>query len=121
MPCEGLFVCCQDAERIESAKAGTVAAVGGLLGSLPYLATAGHGLGSAALSAAQIFASCLLFGVTFRYVLAADKGNIQLKGGAVAAFGIVSPLLSETACIRAHARRCSAHCMPTAVLGNVRW
>ncbi len=79
----------QDAERIESAKAGAVAAVGGLLGSLPYLATAGHGVGSAALTAAQIFASCLLFGVTFRYVLTADKNNIQLKGGAVAAFGMV--------------------------------
>ena len=68
-----------------------MAAVGGLLGSLPYLATAGHGLGSAAVSAAQIFASCLLFGVTFRYVLAADRGNVQLKGGAVAAFGMVHP------------------------------
>ena len=63
--------------------------MGGLLGSLPYLATAGHGVGSAAVSAAQIFASCLLFGVTFRYVLAADKDNIQLKSGAVAAFGMV--------------------------------
>ena len=68
-----------------------MAAVGGLLGSLPYLATAGHGPGSAAVSAAQIFASCLLFGVTFRYVLAADRGNIQLKSGAVAAFGMVHP------------------------------
>lgn len=65
--------------------------MGGLLGSLPYLATARHGAGSAALSAAQIFASCLLFGVTFRYVLAADKNNVQLKGGAVAAFGLVRP------------------------------
>ena len=63
--------------------------MGGLLGSLPYLATAGHGLGSAAVSAAEIFASCLLFGVTFRYVLAADRGNVQLKSGAVAAFGMV--------------------------------
>jgi len=86
-----VHVSSQDAERIESAKAGAVAAVGGLLGSLPYLATVGHGVGSAALTAAQIFASCLLFGVTFRYVLTADKNNIQLKGGAVAAFGMVRP------------------------------
>ena len=84
--------CLQDAERIESAKAGAVAAAGGLLGSLPYLATAGHSLGSTAISAAQIFASCSLFGVTFRYVMAAGRNNNQLKGGAVAAFGLVSPL-----------------------------
>ena len=79
----------QDVERIESAKAGAVAAVGGLLGSLPYLATAGHGVASTAVSAGQIFASCLLFGVTFRYVLVAGKDNAQLKGGVVAAFGLV--------------------------------
>ena len=79
----------QDVERIESGKAGAVAAVGGLLGSLPYLATAGHGLVSTVVSAGQIFASCLLFGVTFRYVLAAGKDNTQLKGGVVAAFGLV--------------------------------
>ncbi len=69
-----------------------MAAAGGLLGSLPYLATAGHSLGSTVVSAAQIFASCLLFGVTFRYVMAADINNRQLRGGAVAAFGLVSPL-----------------------------
>ncbi len=103
-------MCKQDAERIESAKAGAVAAVGGLLGSLPYLATAGHGVSSAALSAAQIFASCLLFGVTFRYVLAADKDNIQLKSGAVAAFGMVR--LFPPTCIRIHPARCAIHCMP---------
>ena len=79
----------QDVERIESAKAGAVAAVGGLLGSLPYLATAGHGVASTIVSAGQIFASCLLFGVTFRYVLAAGNDNVQLKGGVVAAFGLV--------------------------------
>lgn len=70
-----------------------MAAAGGLLGSLPYLATAGHSLSSTAISAAQIFASCLLFGVTFRYVMAAGRSNNQLKGGAVAAFGLVSPLV----------------------------
>ena len=79
----------QDVERVESAKAGAVAAVGGLLGSLPYLATAGHGVASTVVSAGQIFASCLLFGVTFRYVLAAGNDNVQLKGGVVAAFGLV--------------------------------
>jgi hypothetical protein len=80
----------QDAERLESAKAGAVAAAGGLLGSLPFLATLGQGSASALLSAAQIFASCFLFGVTFRYVHHADPYNVQLKLGTVAAFGLVS-------------------------------
>ena len=79
----------QDAERIESAKAGAVAAVGGLLGSLPYLAAQGQSQLSTALSAAQVVASCLLFGVTFRYVQSAGAGNPQLKAGTVAAFGMV--------------------------------
>ena len=68
-----------------------MAAIGGFLGSLPYLATAGHSAGSTALSAAQVAASCLLFGVTFRYVASADASNAQLKGGIVGAFGLVRP------------------------------
>ncbi|CAL8471336.1 g10878 [Coccomyxa elongata] len=82
----------QDAERIESAKAGAVAAVGGLLGSLPYLAVQGQSQISTALSAAQVVASCLLFGVTFRYVQSAGASNPQLKAGTVAAFGMVRGL-----------------------------
>ncbi len=74
---------------MESAKAGAVAALGGLLGSLPYLANAGHSAGSTALSAAQVAASCLLFGVTFRYVASAGAANAQLKAGVVGAFGLV--------------------------------
>jgi hypothetical protein len=85
----------QDAERAESAKAGAAAAVGGLLGSLPFLAAQGHGAESALLSAAQVVASCLLFGVTFRYVHHVDPANVQLKGGAVAAFGLVRPPLAS--------------------------
>lgn len=64
--------------------------MGGLLGSLPFLAAQGHGSVSTLLSAAQIFGSCLLFGVTLRYVHHADPGNAQLKLGTVAAFGLVS-------------------------------
>lgn len=69
-----------------------MAAVGGLLGSLPYLAVQGQNPVSAALSAAQVVASCLLFGVTFRYVQSAQAGNQQLKAGTVAAFGLVRPM-----------------------------
>ena len=113
-----------------------MAAVGGLLGSLPYLATAGHGVGSAAVSAAQILASCLLFGVTFRYVLAADKGNIQLKSGAVAAFGMVRLFLTPTftsstwydmlrglqrsKCLRQYVRRCTLPVVCGVLQGDAR-
>lgn len=77
---------------MESAKAGAAAAVGGLLGSLPYLAAQGQNQVSTALSAAQVVASCLLFGVTFRYVQSAAADNPQLKAGTVAAFGLVRKL-----------------------------
>ena len=77
---------------MESAKAGAWAAAGGLLGSLPYLAASGHAAPSVALTAAQVAASCALFGVTFRYVSARDPGNLQLRAGVVAAFGLVRSL-----------------------------
>lgn len=37
----------------------------------------------------QVAASCLLFGVTFRYVAGSGPGSAQLKAGVVAAFGLV--------------------------------
>lgn len=97
--CDGVVIASQDAERIESAKAGAVAAVGGLLGSLPYLAVQGQSQISTALSAAQVVASCLLFGVTFRYVQSAGAGNPQLKAGTVAAFGMVRYTLRPTSIV----------------------
>ncbi len=63
--------------------------MGGLLAALPYLAVHGQNQASAALSAAQVVASCLLFGVTYRYVQSAAANNPHLKGGSVAAFGLV--------------------------------
>eukprot|EP00898_Chlorokybus_atmophyticus_P006919 jgi/Chlat1/7228/Chrsp57S06862 len=78
--------------RLEAIGAGTVMA-------LPVLATGGLSVlaggadpsfspASAALSLALLVATCGLFGVTYRYVVRGDTGNVQLKSGAVAAFGL---------------------------------
>ncbi|KAL0018824.1 hypothetical protein WJX77_002879 [Trebouxia sp. C0004] len=77
------------AEKVESGKAAAIAGVAGGLASLPYILAAGHPPISAALSAAVCLVSCTLFGVTFRYAIRQDLQNLQLKGGVVAAFGLV--------------------------------
>eukprot|EP00884_Botryococcus_braunii_P006365 jgi/Botrbrau1/1572/Bobra.0107s0059.1 len=82
----------EDAEKLESAKAAAVAAVGGTMGSLPYLLTSGQPFLSALLSTAAVLLSSFLFGVTYRYALRKDTGNLQLKSGVVAAFGLVRGL-----------------------------
>ncbi|KAK9819641.1 hypothetical protein WJX72_000632 [[Myrmecia] bisecta] len=82
----------KDLERVESSKAATVAGAGGLLASLPYLlSTSQLGLVTAA-SAAICLASCALFGVTYRYAIRRDIGDSHLKGGVIAAFGLVRGL-----------------------------
>lgn len=79
----------QDSDRTESGKAAAVAAAGGVAGALPFLLSASapglHGL----LSLGATAAACLLFGVTYRYAVRQDATNMQLRGGVVAAFGLV--------------------------------
>ena len=38
----------------------------------------------------MVAVSCALFGVTYRYAVRGEEANLQLKGGVVAAFGLVS-------------------------------
>ena len=94
-----------DAERMETAKAGTAAAAGGVLCSLPVAvvtaaATAAAATATSGGSASQPLidavvylggaaASAFLFGLVYRYALRQDMTNVQLKGGVVAAFGLV--------------------------------
>jgi hypothetical protein len=78
----------QNAERLESGKAAVIASVGGLVGVLPTSLTSTEGVSSVFLTAGAAVATCALFGVVYRYVLATDKTNPHLKGGAVAAFGL---------------------------------
>jgi hypothetical protein len=75
-----------DLERVESLKAGALAGATGLAASLPLFS--GGGL----LAPVSVFASCALFGIVYRYALRKDTGNVHLKGGVVAAFGLVRAL-----------------------------
>jgi len=80
----------KDRERIESAKVGTVSAIGGVLLSLPLALSQFSGnafnqfadVGATALS-------CALFGVVYRYAVRESIDDFQLKGGVVGAFGLV--------------------------------
>ena len=80
----------KDRERIESAKVGTVSAIGGVLLSLPLALSQFSGnafnqfadVGATALS-------CALFGVVYRYAVRENIDDFQLKGGVVGAFGLV--------------------------------
>eukprot|EP00882_Tetradesmus_deserticola_P014164 GHRQ01015055.1.p1 GENE.GHRQ01015055.1~~GHRQ01015055.1.p1 ORF type:complete len:204 (+),score=102.90 GHRQ01015055.1:632-1243(+) len=82
----------QDGDRIESGKAAALAAAGGLAGSLPFLLSASTPGLQSILSLGASLAACLLFGVTYRYAVREDASNMHLRGGAVAAFGIVKAL-----------------------------
>ncbi|CAI5467832.1 unnamed protein product [Closterium sp. Yama58-4] len=86
----------EDKEREQSAKAAAVAAVAGTVAGLPFLLSqraqeGGTGL-SFLVAAAALAATCALFGVTYRYIVRKDVGNIQLKAGAVGAFGLARGL-----------------------------
>ncbi|KAG0611699.1 hypothetical protein M758_7G159300 [Ceratodon purpureus] len=80
----------EDVERIESGKAAAVSAIAGTFASLPFTIAVDGGLTlGALLSQAGILLSCVLFGVTYRYAVRRDLGNLQLKSGVAAAFGLV--------------------------------
>jgi len=82
----------QENERQESIKAGIIAAAAGTAASLPLTATYSDTALVAAFSTLSFTASCMLLGVVYRYALRQDLGNSQLKGGVVAAFGLVRGL-----------------------------
>lgn len=78
---------------MESGKAAAVAAAGGLAGYLPFflLSSPPSGL-QGLLSLGAAVAGCVLFGVTYRYAVRQDENNLQLRGGAVAAFALVKSI-----------------------------
>lgn len=91
----------QAAERVESLKAGLAgAAAATILAAIPvsYLldkfwlfAKPDSGLNSSLLQLSVAALSGFLFGVTYRYVVRADR-NSHLRSGAVLAFGLVRGL-----------------------------
>lgn len=69
----------QDAEKLESAKAAAVAGVGGAAAALPLAASDGSGLLAALLAVGAAGLASALLGVTYRYAVRQDVGNLQLK------------------------------------------
>lgn len=81
----------KEEERLESLKAASISAVVGTLVEFPIALTRASN-SELILALTITFISCLLFGVTFRYVVRRDLGNVQLKSGTSAAFGFVKGL-----------------------------
>ncbi|CAN6713330.1 unnamed protein product [Malus baccata var. baccata] len=82
----------KDKERWQSIKAASVSALVGTVAGLPFSFTQVASISELILPLGITFASCALFGVTFRYTLRRDFDNVQLKTGAPAAFGVVKGL-----------------------------
>lgn len=82
----------EDAERMESGKVAAVSGIMGTLAGLPFFLAASLDGIELAVSAGFLFASCALFGLTYRYAVRRDLVNTQLKAGCVAAFVLVRGL-----------------------------
>ncbi|XP_073133137.1 uncharacterized protein [Henckelia pumila] len=82
----------KDKDRLESAKAASIAALIGVLAQLPVSLTRAGSTPQLILPLAITFVSCALFGVTFRYAVRRDSDDFHLKSGTVAAFGLVKGL-----------------------------
>ncbi|EXB39941.1 hypothetical protein L484_001700 [Morus notabilis] len=82
----------KDEERLESIKAASISAFVGTIAGLPISLTQVSTTSQLILPLAITFASCALFGVTFRYTIRRDLDDVHLKTGACAAFGVVKGL-----------------------------
>lgn len=79
----------REEERWESVKAASVAALVGTLAAAPIYLTKVTSSIELLLPLGVTFASCALFGVTFRYAVRRDLDDSHLKSGASAAFAVV--------------------------------
>lgn len=79
-------------ERLESIKAALISAVIGTFAGLPISLSRVTNYSELILPLAITFASCALYGVTFRYAIRRDLDDFHLKSGTCAAFGIVKGL-----------------------------
>ncbi|KAM1080303.1 hypothetical protein FF1_014964 [Malus domestica] len=82
----------KDKERWQSIKAASVSALVGTVAALPFSFTQVASISELILPLGVTFASCALFGVTFRYTIRRDLDDAHLKTGAPAAFGVVKGL-----------------------------
>jgi hypothetical protein len=91
----------QEADRLESGKAGAAAAAGGLAASLPFVAATAATPLAGLFSLGGVAASALLFGVVYRYAVRGDPDNAQLKAGVVGAFGLVRGIAAASEIVAA--------------------
>ena len=79
---------CRGADRIESAKAGAVAAVGGVAGFLPLALLSEIDAATLLLGAAPVLLSAALFGIVFRWARPACLYQVLCMLDAVAEVGL---------------------------------
>lgn len=91
----------QMAERIESGKSAAVSCVGGLIGLTPTVLVSEASNLAKCLDVGTGCITCALLGVLYRYVVASDPENAQIRGGAVAAFGLTRGLVMAQSAILA--------------------
>ncbi|KFK28974.1 hypothetical protein AALP_AA7G072200 [Arabis alpina] len=73
----------KDKKRLESVKAGAIAAAVGTIAELPFALSQVSSIEQLLLPLGVAFASCALFGVTLRYAVRRDLDDSRLKSGAV--------------------------------------
>lgn len=82
----------REEERWESVKAASISALVGSLAAAPIYLSKVTSSPQLLLQLGVTFASCALFGVTFRYAVRRDVDDTHLKTGASAAFAVVKGL-----------------------------
>ncbi|KAH9619530.1 hypothetical protein KSS87_015257 [Heliosperma pusillum] len=82
----------QKEERLESVKAALISGLVGTVAAAPIYLSQLDVSPQLLLQLGISFATCALFGVTFRYAVRRDLDNIQLKTGTAAAFAFVKGL-----------------------------
>ncbi|KAH9612468.1 hypothetical protein KSS87_023905 [Heliosperma pusillum] len=82
----------QKEERLESVKAALISGLVGTVAAAPIYLSQLDVSPQLLLQLGISFATCALFGVTFRYAVRQDLDNIQLKTGTAAAFAFVKGL-----------------------------
>jgi len=82
----------KDEDRIESAKVAIISALAGVFLALPLALTQMDGFVNQVADCSTIAISSALFGIVYRYACRENAFDLQLKGGVVAAFGLVRGL-----------------------------
>jgi len=109
-----------EAERAESGKAAVVGGFAAAAAAAPLSLASGAAapLVAGLVTLGSAFASGALFSVVYRYALRRDLGNIHLKGGVVAAFGLVRGAAQVEALVAEQRAGDLAELVPVAVVAQ---